>query len=92
MASLHSLGCVAELDGAYDAIGLLVEARDALQSRHGDRFRDLQRRIEALADVAGLFETVDLPPDPDEIARFVLKPGPRILGLIAEARDLGVIR
>lgn len=40
-----------ETDAIQDVLLELIAIREALFSRHGDRFRDMQRRIEALADL-----------------------------------------
>lgn len=76
----------AELDLAFDALGDLARVRDALFSRHGERFRDLQRDIERLDEAQLTFS------DPHDLGegRFLFEPPKEIAALLARARDLGV--
>lgn len=76
-----------ETDLLHDSIWTLSRIHEALHSRHGERFRNLERRIEGLADA----------PAPDiEVERlepfcFIAIPPPEWAEAIADAKALGVI-
>lgn len=86
MAAL-TLTLTVESDLTYDAIDALARAREALFSRHGDRFRDLYRDIEALPDA----DLSDAQLHHLSEGVFVMSPPKALTDLVARARALGVI-
>ena len=73
-----------------DAAAELVRAMRALSNRHGDQFRQIERRIEAVIDdpnsiVGGRIETVTLEP-----GREIILPAPDLRALLNDIRELGV--
>lgn len=86
MAGL-TVDVVFETDLIGDAVAEVLHIHEALGRRHGDRFRQLERRIEALADgEIGTLGMIDLEP-----CRFVVTPPASLSSIIADARALGVI-
>lgn len=88
MASLD-LSLTVETDLVWDAINTAMIVVERLRSRHGDRFRVLERRFEAFAfqpEPWAAGEHAEIEP-----GRFVLAPPPELMSLISEARRLGVI-
>ena len=82
-----SLRLVCEMDLMDDAIRSLSYAMGALGSRHGEQFRDYERRLEALLDSPlGVCEFESLEP-----GRFVVVPPEGWRMMVCEARELGVI-
>lgn len=82
-----TLGLTIEAEPVYDAVDLLGRAHQALARRHGERFRALEREIEALADAElGLGDPHDLGD-----GHFIFAAPARLTALIAKARALGVI-
>lgn len=85
-----SFTLTAELDLQRDAINDLMRVREALPRRHGDRFRALERRIEALEDREWSAADVGRCHDLGE-GILLFEPPPIVVELVAEARRLGVI-
>lgn len=78
-----------ETDLIHDAVQDVQRAFAALASRHGEAFRDLERRIARLADEDQTFGEIlihNLEP-----GRFVMEPPALLKALVAEARGLGVL-
>lgn len=78
-----------ETDLIDDAINSLMRIREALPRRHGDAFRALERRLEALPArelEAGLRSLPD-----SEAISFIATPPQEWLDILAEAKRLGVI-
>jgi N-acetylglucosamine kinase-like BadF-type ATPase len=77
-----------ETELVHDAADLLERIDRALAKRHGEAFRALDRRLDALAESGNLVapEMVDLEP-----GRFVMVPSDELKSIIAEAKKLGVI-
>lgn len=88
MASLHP-SITFETDLIWDALATAVVITERLRTRHGDRFRQLERRIEAFAFGPGAWA----PGDHFEIegGHYILAAPSEIMAIIAEARRLGVI-
>lgn len=83
------LALVAECELLYDAIDTLQHIHEALTKRHGEAFRALGRRIEALADEPNYGEMGHADLEPGRVVLFA----PTLLAkIIADARALGVIR
>ncbi|MAB00121.1 MAG: hypothetical protein CMN87_12185 [Stappia sp.] len=69
-----------------DAIDDLVRAHAALARRHGSAFRDLERRIEAIAECGtALLELHKVG------GRLVAAPSGELTAVLVEARRLGVL-
>ena len=85
MAQLR-MTLTAETSFIQDAIVTVSRVHDALSRRHGQRFRALDRRIEAIAEGFTVPEPVHLG---DCI--FCFPAPPEFVAIIAEARALGVI-
>lgn len=83
-----SIAFTFETDLIQDAVDTCLRIHDALAKRHGQRFRDLERRMEALVDLDdwGEIEFARI-----EWGRFVMTVPPALSAIIQEARDLGVI-
>ena len=77
----------AETDLTLDAIDDMVRIHQALARRHGDRFRQLEHRIETLLDDHGLgeFEMIDIGE-----GNLVMTVPTRIANILTDARALGV--
>ncbi len=76
-----------EDDLVVDACNELKAITSALPKRHGDRFRVLERRLQALSQNIGepsLERLIDS-------LIFVVVPPPEWMAIIREARELGVI-
>lgn len=88
MAALVSFALIAEFELLHDAVDTLQRIHELLAKRHGEAFRALERRIEALADAPSWGDVghADLEP-----GRVVLFASPMLTQIIADARDLGVI-
>lgn len=84
--TLLSISC--ETDLVLDCIADLQRVLEALVTRHGDRFRDLERRIERL-NADDFSNDRDFPEI--EPGRMVMVPPPRWVALVDEARAMGVI-
>lgn len=78
-----------ETDLVLDAIADIERIFCALAKRHGQRFRDLERRIERLMDLDANWGV----PQSHSIGdgRFIFEPHPELKGIIREAREIGVI-
>lgn len=75
----------AEFESLHDALADLERAYGALRSRHGDRFRELERRIEQLADG-------DAEISVESIGGGTFVPvSAKLSGILADARKMGVI-
>jgi len=83
-----SIAFIFETDRIADAADTCLRIHEALARRHGQRFRDLERRLEALPDLDdwGEIELASI-----EWGRFVMTVPPVLTAIIQEARDLGVI-
>lgn len=79
-----------ETDPIYDALDTVARARDALFSRHGERFRAVQRDIEALA-YADRTALADVQFHDLGEGIFVATALKALTDLVARARSLGVI-
>lgn len=91
--AITSLSLAYETSAVMDAIALLEAAHVALAKRHGQRFRDLERKIEAMAEDGEqrlVGEMVQLPTEFGSIL-LVAQAHPELTALIREARDMGVI-
>lgn len=76
-----------EADPLFDAVDTLLHIHERLAKRHGDRFRAMERQIEAfVGDDGSGVGTESLEP-----GRIVLTPPKEWQSLIAEARALGII-
>lgn len=75
-----------ETDAIADAADLISKIRDALRRRHGDQFRALERRIEALPDAGDAPQVQGL----DRLT-LIATPPQAWTDIIAEAVRLGVI-
>ncbi len=77
-----------ELDLVLDAVRDVQRIHALLTKRHGDAFRALERRIDALSEMAdwGEWGQADLEP-----GRFVLFVPAALAQIIADARSLGVL-
>lgn len=87
MTDTISLGLIVEMDLMDDAMRSLSRAHGALSSRHGERFRDYERRLEDMLDAdigRCAFEKLD-------DGRFVLIPPIEWRAMIDEGVVLGVI-
>lgn len=75
--------------GAMDALDLVISAHQALAKRHGDQFRGLERRIEAIIEDGDLGKT-----DMHDLGdgEFELSAPSKLTELIRDARELGVIQ
>lgn len=87
-----------ETDAIADAADLIRKIRDTLRHRHGDEFRALARKIEALADEDAEPNIQEIPSDSEERGRYVISsmafiatPPQAWTDIIAEALQLGVI-
>ena len=78
-----------EMELVSDAIDAVLLAHSRLSKHHGDAFRALDRRIEALLESGELGRLDMLPLGAD--GRFVVTPPDALRGLVDEARRLGVI-
>lgn len=78
-----------EMELVSDAIDALLLAHSRLSKHHGDAFRALDRRIEALLEEDDLGRLDMLPLGAD--GRFVVTPPEKLQALVDEARRLGVI-
>ncbi len=76
---------IAETELAHDAIADVSRIHHALASRHGDRFRKLERRIDALTDDIGDCDLISIGD-----GRMVMTVPSRIAAVLAEAKALGV--
>lgn len=76
-----------ETDLIGDAIDTLCRIHVCLTRRHGERFRDLERRIEAEMD--GPVDSIGM--EQLEQGVMVMTPPTAWAALIAEARSMGVI-
>jgi hypothetical protein len=83
------LAFAVEMDLVRDCLDDLMRIHEALTYRHGDRFRSLERRIEAVEEDLTGTEAFGWPEI--EPGRMVMTPPPRWVALIEEARALGVI-
>lgn len=78
---------IAEMDLIDDAIRALSTAMGSLGCRHGERYRDYERRLEALLDSPlGVCEFESLEP-----GRFVVVPPSEWRAMVSEGEALGVI-
>lgn len=84
------IGIRVESDDFIDAISELVRISKALPSRHGQRFRALERRLEALIDNMPDPKVQPLETPDGATIIMVTSPGEEITAVIAEARRLGV--
>ena len=82
-----TLTLIAETDLTLDAIDDMARIHQALARRHGDRFRQLERRIETLLDDHGLgeFEMIDLGE-----GHMVMTVPSRIANILTDAAAMGV--
>ncbi len=86
MAQIN-LTLTAETELLHDAANDLLRAHEALAGRHGDRFRQLERRIETVGEaIVEPGEAVALEP-----GRWIFAAPPAWLALIAQAKAMGVI-
>lgn len=88
MATLH-LTITAEWGGAVDAMRTLQRVHEALAKRHGDAFRALDRRIDALLEDGALLlhpEVIDLGD-----GHWSMRASDEAISILVEARRLGVI-
>ena len=74
-----------ETDPLRDAVEALIAAQRALATRHGARFRALERQIEAFADNIEKPEVQYI-----GAGIFVAAPGPELRALLTSIRDLGL--
>lgn len=72
-----------------DCLDDLMRIHEALTYRHGERFRDLERRVEGVTEDMGTTESYGWPEI--EPGRMVMTPPPRWVALVDEARAMGVI-
>ena len=79
-----------EVDLVHDGVSTLKIVHERLASRHGVRFRKLEREIEALAERGPESTDVALVQVGD--GTFMSVPAGKFKFLLAEARQLGVIR
>ena len=77
----------AETDLTLDAIDEMARIHQALARRHGDWFRQLERRIETLLDDHGLgeFEMIDIGE-----GHMVMTVPSRIANILTDADALGI--
>jgi hypothetical protein len=88
MTSLELLVSV-EMELIQDAVDDLALIHERLARRHGEAFRQLERRIEAVGVDGANLGTFDMLPL--EGMRLVATVPSVVAGLIADARRLGVI-
>lgn len=77
-----------EIETLGDTLEVLIAILEALRTRHGDRYRDLERRIEA---AAGPDSVAGLGIDALDGKVLIATPPPEWTAIIEEARRLGVI-
>lgn len=79
---------IAETDLIADIAATLALIHQRLAGRHGETFRALERRLDAVArgELDSGFPVHQLEP-----GRLILAPSAQLLALVADARALGVI-
>lgn len=79
----------AETDLIQDAIGDIQWIFSLLARRHGEQFRELERRIERLME--GQLEMSPPRAEPLGDCRWIFLPPPELTAIIRDAKALGVI-